>query len=414
MMLCKNWFASALFVIFLSGFCRAGDWAQWRGPNRDGRSAESALLKQWPEGGPPLLWKAAGLGSGFSSISISGTRIFTTGDKDGACYAHALNLADGKSLWSTKVGKAGAPGWGNFAGPRSTPTVEGERVYVLGQYGELLCLNTSDGSKIWEKHLVKDFGGKLPEWGYSESVLVDGENVLCTPGGSRGAILALDKGTGEVVWRTGDFKDPAHYSSLVCTVIAGIRQYVQLTVDSVVGVGTDGSVLWRAERKGKTAVIPTPVVHGDRVYVTSGYGIGCNLFEIQHADGKFKAQEIYANKSMANQHGGAILVGDCVYGYCDGKGWVCQELATGELKWAEKSKTGKGSLTYADGRLYLRSESGGTLALIEATPEGYKETGRFVQPDFGKPKTWPHPVVAGNGLYLRDQDMLLCYNISQP
>lgn len=413
-MSCKNWFASILFVILFSSFSNGGEWAQWRGPNRDGRSSETGLLKQWPEGGPALLWKATGLGSGFSSVSISGNQIFTTGDKDGACYAHALNLEDGKLLWSTKIGKAGAPGWGNFAGPRSTPTIDGERIYVLGQYGELLCLNRIDGSRVWEKHLVKDFGGKLPEWGYSESVLIDGENVLCTPGGSKGAIIALNKQTGEVVWRTSDFKDPAHYSSLVSAVIAGVKQYVQLTVNSVVGVDTDGTVLWRAERKGKTAVIPTPVIHGDKVYVTSGYGIGCNLFDIQYSNGTFNAREVYENKSMANQHGGAILVGDHVYGYCDGRGWVCQELSTGELKWTEKKKTGKGSLTYADGNLYLRSESDGILALIEATPEGYKETGRFVQPGFGKPKTWPHPVVAGKRLYLRDQDLLLCYDVKQP
>lgn len=406
---------SVLIAILFSSFSNADQWAQWRGPSRDGRSPETGLLKQWPEGGPALIWKATGLGSGFSSISISETQIFTTGDKDEACYAHALNMADGKLLWSTRIGKAGAPGWGNFTGPRSTPTVDSERVYVLGQYGELLCLNRANGSKIWEKHLVKDFGGKLPEWGYSESVLIDGENVLCTPGGSNGAIIALNKLTGEVVWRTSGFEDPAHYSSLVSAVIAGVKQYVQLTVDSVVGVSTDGTVLWRAEREGKTAVIPTPVIHGDKVYVTSGYGIGCNLFEIHNSsNGSFEAREVYANKSMANQHGGAILVGDHVYGYCDGSGWVCQDLSTGELKWTEKKKIGKGSLTYADGRLYLRSESGGTVAMIEATPEGYIETGRFVQPGFGKPKTWPHPVVAGKKLYLRDQDLLLCYDIKQP
>jgi len=414
MMSCKSLFLSILFLVLFSSLSNADEWTQWRGPNREGRSLETGLLKQWPEGGPTMIWKATGLGSGFSSVSISGTQIFTMGDNGGACYVNALRMEDGKLLWSTKIGKAGAPGWGNFAGPRSTPTIDGERVYVLGQYGELLCLNRADGSKVWEKHLVKDFGGKLPEWGYSESVLIDGDNVLCTPGGSKGAIIALNKQTGEVAWRTGDFKDPAHYSSLVCAVIAGVKQYVQLTADSVVGVGTDGSVLWHTERKGKTAVIPTPVVQDNKVYVTSGYGIGCNLFDIQHSDGIFKAREVYANKSMANQHGGAILVGDHVYGYCDGRGWVCQELSTGELKWTEKKKTGKGSLTYADGRLYLRSESGGTVALIEATPEGYIETGRFVQPDFGKPKTWPHPVVAGKRLYLRDQDLLLCYDIKQP
>jgi outer membrane protein assembly factor BamB len=276
----------------------------------------------------------------------------------------------------------------------------------------MLCLKASDGSKVWAKHLVKDIGGELPKWGYSESVLIDGEKALCTPGGSKGAIIALDKKTGETIWRTKDFKDEAHYSSLVCCEIEGVKQYIQLTAASVVGIAADGSLLWRAKRKGKTAVIPTPIVKENKVYVTSGYNIGCNLFEIRKSNGKFNANEVYSNKTIANQHGGAILIGGHVYSYCDAKGWTCQQFNTGDIKWSEKGKAGKGSLTYADGHLYLRAENKGTVALIEATTEGYKEKGRFVQPGFGKPKTWPHPIVAGKKLYLRDQDILLCYDVS--
>ncbi len=191
-----------------------------------------------------------------------------------------------------------------------------------------------------------------------------------------------------------------------------MKQYVQLTAESVVGVDTEGQVLWRANRKGKTAVIPTPIVSRNKIYVTSGYGIGSNLFEIEHAGGIFKASQVYARKSIANQHGGALQVGDYVYGYCDReKGWVCQELATGDVKWAEKGSVGKGALTYADGFLYLRSEDNKKVALVEASPNGYEEMGLFTQPDSGKPKTWPHPVVASKKLYLRDQDILLCYDV---
>jgi hypothetical protein len=282
---------------------------------------------------------------------------------------------------------------------------------VIGQYGELVCLKTADGSEVWRKHLEDDFGGKRPSWGFSESVLIDGDQLVCTPGGDQGAILALDKRTGAKLWQTKDFKDHAHYASLVIAQIAGVKQYVQLTADHVVGVSTDGKVLWRAARKGKTAVIPTPVVTGNKVYVCSGYGVGSNMFEISADEGKFQARQVYADRTIANHHGGALRVGDYVYGYCDRKGWVCQELATGEIKWAEKGEIGKGSLTYADGRLYLRAESKGQVGLIEATPSGYKEVGRFVQPDFGKPKTWPHPVVSGKKLYLRDQDNLFCYDV---
>ena len=408
----RNCSLSVLVIVLLASAAVSADWNQWRGPDRDGLSKETSLLKEWPESGPRLLWKATGLGEGFSGISISSNRIFTMGEEGSDCYARAYSLTDGKHLWSTKIGKAGAPGWGNFAGPRSTPTDDGEMIYVIGQYGEIACLKANDGSIVWAKHLQEDFGGELPEWGFSESVLIDNENPLCTPGGPKGAVIALNKKTGQTIWRTEDFKDQAHYSSIVCCEIEGVKQYVQLTAESVAGIDTDGNVLWRAERKGRTAVVPTPIVKDNRVYVTSGYGIGCNLFEIQKSDGKFTADQIYSNKTIANHHGGAILVDGHVYGYCDSKGWTCQQFDTGQIKWTEKEQLGKGSLTYADGRLYLRAESDGIVALIEATAEGYKEKGRFVQPDFGKPKTWPHPIVAGKKLYLRDQDILLCYDIS--
>ena len=193
---------------------------------------------------------------------------------------------------------------------------------------------------------MDDFKGNRPEWGFSESVLVDGDQIVCTPGGPLGALLALNKRTGAVLWQTRSFTDPAHYSSIVLATIGGVKQYIQLTAEHVVGVGADGTVLWTAVRKGKTAVIPTPIVQGDKVYVTSGYGVGCNLFEITMAGGKFQAREVYAERSITDQHGGVVLVGDCVYGHCDRQGWVCQELATGAIKWAEKggSRQGLGGL----------------------------------------------------------------------
>ncbi|MHC4521724.1 MAG: outer membrane protein assembly factor BamB family protein, partial [Planctomycetota bacterium] len=194
-----------VLAVLVSSVCLGGDWPQWRGPNRDGLSSETGLLQQWPEGGPPLLWKAAGLGKGFSTVAIAGDRIYTTGEKGRSSYVHGLALDGGKILWTTKIGKAGAPGWGGFTGPRSTPTVDGDLLFVTGQYGELLCLKTADGSAVWSKHMTKDFGGKRPEWGFSESVLVDGDQLVCTPGGKKGAIVALNKRTGDVLWQTKDF-----------------------------------------------------------------------------------------------------------------------------------------------------------------------------------------------------------------
>lgn len=407
---------SFLFLICLTclSSVHAVDWPQWRGIDQTGISEETGLLKRWPEAGPKLAWKATGLGKGFSSVALVGSMIYTCGDIDDVSHLHAIPVGAAKPKWTKPIGKAGAPGWGGFTGPRSTPTVVDGKVYVVGQYGELVCFNAQDGAVIWKQHMNDDLGGKRPEWGFSESLLVDGDWVLCTPGGDQGTLAALNKDTGAVVWRSTDCKDAAHYSSIIKAEIQGVKQYVQLTPESVIGVATNGDLLWRAERKGRTAVIPTPIVKGNYVYVASGYGIGSNMFEITKEGGEFKATQEYATKTMANQHGGVVLVGDYLYGYCDSKGWTCQYFLTGDIVWAEKKKVGKGALTVADGMLYLRSEAKGTVALIKATPDGYQEVGQFIQPDFGKPKTWAHPVVSGKKLYLRDQDMLLCYDVAAP
>jgi outer membrane protein assembly factor BamB len=391
----------------------SADWPQWRGPNRDGKSAETGLLKEWPAGGPALRWAATGLGAGYSAVAVVGDRIYTAGDRDGSSYVLALNAKDGKPIWSTRMGKAGAPGWGGFAGPRAIPTVAGNLVFAVDQWGEMVCLDASSGQEKWRKNFKSDFGGDRPEWGYSESPLVDGDNVMVTPGGSKGAIVALKKDTGALVWQTKEFTDPAHYSSLVIAEIGGVRQYVQLTPANVVGVAAaDGKVLWQAERKGKTAVIPTPVVKDDMVYVTSGYGVGCNLFKIAAAGGKFTATQAYELKPIDNHHGGVIEVGGMIYGHSDKGGWTCQDMKTGEVKWQD-GKFGKGSISYVDGMFVLRQEdkSKGTVALIEASPAGFKEHGRFDQPNHSGKNTWPHPVIAGGKLFLRDQDRLFCYDL---
>ena len=404
---------SVTAAVMVSGFMSvvAADWTQWRGPNRDGISSETGLLKSWPEGGPKLAWKSAGLGLGYSTVSTSGKQLFTAGDRGESSFIIALNAEDGKELWATKVGKSGAPGWGGFAGPRATPTVEGGMVFSVDQWGTLVCLSAVDGKEKWRKEFTKDFGSSRPEWGFSESPLVDGKNLILTPGGSGGAIVALDKTTGAEVWRTKDFTDSAHYSSLIKTEIGGGAQYVQLTAENVVGVGVDGKLLWKAVRKGKTAVIPTPVCKGNLVYVSSGYGTGCNLFKISNANGQFTAEQVYENKVLQNHHGGVVIVGDSVYGYGDGKGWTCQNLQTGEARWQDKS-VGKGAILCVDGNFIIRQEDkAGTIALIAASPDGYKELGKFNPPDASGKNYWPHPVVSNGKLYIRDQDILLCYDL---
>ena len=392
----------------LAGSVRAesADWPQWRGPHRDDISTETGLLKDWPANGPPLAWKAAGLGVGYSTVSIADGKIFTMGDHGDYADVLALDL-NGKQLWTTKIGKSG----GDHPGTRCTPTIEGDRIYALGQFGDLVCLEASTGKEVWHKNLHDDLNGSMGGWGYAESPLVDGESVICMPGGKQGTVAAFDKKSGNVLWRSKDLTDGAQYSSLVAADIGGVHQYVVFTGASVAGVAPDGKLLWRAERKGRTAMVPTPIVADNLVYVTSGYGVGCNLFKITGSANDFKAEQVYANTDMKVHHGGVVRLGDYVYGSSDPGILTCMELKTGKVAWKDRS-VGKGAVAYADGRLYLRSEGGdGEVALVEASSDGYKEHGRLKQPDRSKSPSWAHPVIAGGKLYLRDMDVLLCYDI---
>jgi outer membrane protein assembly factor BamB len=389
-----------------------GDWPQWLGPNRDGHSTDTGLLKQWPKDGPKLVWKATGLGSGYTSVSVVGDWLFAMGDQGDANYVIAIGRPDGKSLWKTKVGKSGAPGWGGFAGPRCTPTVDGNLVFGVGQYGEVLCADAATGAEVWRKDYVKDFKGEMPHWGYCGMPLVDGDKVILIPGGAQGDLVALNKKTGALIWRSKELTDNVQYSSPLLAEIGGVRQYIQLTDAHVAGIKAEtGDLLWKAERKGETAVIPTPICHDDMVYVSSGYGIGCSLFQVTLVEGKFSTKQVYANKNMINLLGGVVLVGDHLYGASDGKGWTCQDLSNGTVAW-NSHKLDRGSLAFADGLLYLRAETEkGTLALIEATPEGFHEKGRFDQPERSSKNSWPYPVVTGGRLYVRDQDLLFSYDV---
>ncbi len=405
-------------VLLAAGSVLADDWLQWRGPRRDDLSTETGLLKEWPAGGPPLAWKITNLGGGYSGVSVVGDRVYTMGEDASTSYLYALNAANGQVVWSVKVGKPGANEGNDYPGPRCTPTVAGNLIVSLGQFGDLVCVDAAKGTELWRHNLETDFAGKMmSRWNYAESPLVDGEQVICTPGGPQGTMIALNKTTGQVLWRSKNWTDSASYSSAVAADIGGVRQYVQLTDASVAGVATDGRLLWRAPRPGRVAVIPTPICADDSVYVSSGYNDGCNLFKIAKAGGKFSVETVYANKVMMNHHGGVIKVGDYLYGHSDGKGWTCQDFKTGNLVWLEKANLGKGSLTCADGMLYLRTEGGkgkpSTIVLIEATPKGWTEHGRFDQPDRSDMNSWTHPVVANGRLYIRDQTVLLSYDVRQ-
>src|SRR5688572_16877073 len=400
-----------LFAVLATTIATAADWPQWRGPDRTDISKESGLLKSWPEGGPKQVWLFKDAGLGYSGPAIVGGKLFTMGIREGGEQLIAVDIKTGKALWSVKIGEALKNDWGD--GPRGTPSVEGDRVYVISGRGSLICANVADGKILWQR-AMKDFGGKTPGWGYTESVLVDGNKVVCTPGGAQGAIVALDKKTGEPIWQSKEFTDGAHYSSIITASHGGKRQYIQLTEKHVVGVSAeDGKVLWTSDWPGKVAVIPTPIFHDGHVYVTSGYDVGSKLVKLSANN---EPSEVYFSKTMINHHGGVILLDGHIYGHSDRGGWTCQNFKTGEKVWAEKDALGKGAIAYADGKFYCLAEKDGTVALIDASPKGWKENGRFkLEPQTTqrnpKGRIWTHPVILDGRLYLRDQELLFCYDV---
>jgi outer membrane protein assembly factor BamB len=389
------------------------DWPQWRGPQRNDVSAETGLLKEWPPEGPKQLWVFKNAGNGYSGPAIVGGKLFTLGTRDGGEVLLALDATTGQELWATPLGKVLENKWGG--GPRGTPSVDGDRVYALSGPGTLACVQVADGKIVWSR-TMEELGGKEPSWGYTESVLVDGEQVVCTPGGSQGTVAALDKKTGKTLWQSKEWTSPAQYSSMVPAKINGEAQYVQLVMDSFAGISPkDGKVLWNVPFPGRTAVIPTPVVKDNFVFITAGYKVGSKLTEIKAGN---QPTEIYRNNTMSNHHGGVILVGDHLYGHSDSKeiGWLCMEFATGKEIWKEAGKLGKGAIGYADGMLYCVDENNGTVVLIEASPKGWSEKGRFkLDPQTAirsrDGRVWTHPVIANGKLYLRDQDLIHCYAV---
>jgi outer membrane protein assembly factor BamB len=388
-----------------------GDWPAWRGPRRDGRSEETGLLGSWPEGGPKLLWKTEGLGEGYSTPSLAGNLIYLMGNKDGQEWVLAIDRTkEGQGVWAVPTGPI-EHGGGGYPGPRSTPTVDANRVFALGLAGELVALDAKNGKVLWRYNLVKDFGGKVGGWGYSESVLVDDRWLLCTPGGDQATIVALLKTNGKPVWQAA-LGDTANYSSILPIQVEGVKQYVQFTGQGVVGLNAkNGEPLWRYDRPANsTANCATPVFSGNSVFAASGYGTGGGLVEIKRNRKKWDASEVYFTPEMKNHHGGMVLVDGYLYGCDDPSVLRCIEFKTGKSMWQDRS-CGKCSLVYAEGMLYCRSEAG-LVSLVRATPDGFELKGRFEQPERSDRNAWAHPVVAGGRLYLRDQDKLFCYDLA--
>jgi outer membrane protein assembly factor BamB len=396
------------------------DWPQWQGPDRTAVSKESGLLQEWPKGGPSLAWEAKGLGGGYSGPSVAAGRVFGMSNRGNDEVVWALAESDGKELWATRLGPAysaqSRPQ--GKEGPGCTPTIDGDLAYALGLGGDLACLRVADGKIVWRKSLTADFGGTPPPWSYRESPLIDGDRLIVTPGGQEATLVALNKKTGDVVWKARvPGGDAAAYSSAIAIDAGGQRQYVQFLKGGVVGVAAeDGKFLWRydhpASRNGIN--ITTPLYHDGQVFTAAAYNTGGGLVKLsKDANGGVKAEEVYFTRNMQNHHGGIIVLDGYLYGASGGNEGggrlYCLDFPTGKVMWDDR-KAPKGSVAFADGRIYYRTEAG-TMLLIEPSPKGYVERGRFEQPDRSTKPAWPHPVIANGKVYLRDQDVLLCYDV---
>ncbi len=395
-------------VAAVTGQMPAGsDWPQWRGPDRSGVSRESSLLAQWPRTGPPLVWSVSDLGNGFGSVAVRGNRVFVQGMRNRQSVVSSLDVANGSVVWSRPIGPAGSNDRGS--GPRSTPTVDGDRVYVLTETGDLACLLVRDGSILWQRNILREFGARNVNWLVSESPLIDGNHVIVTPGGRSAGMVALDKTSGETVWTAKELSDRAGYSSAIVADVHGVRTIMTLTDTAAVGVrASDGRLLWRYRRVANgTANVTTPLYADGKVFYTSSYGTGAALLGLRASNGTLAADEIYFTRDMQNHHGGVVLVDGYLYGFHNAI-LTAMEFATGKVLWRDRS-VGKGAVVYADNHLYILSEND-VVGLVEATPGGYREKGRFTIRDQGWP-SWAHPAVSGGRLYIRNQNVLATYDV---
>lgn len=418
----KSLFMSLVGILSLQAFqAQAEDWPTFRGVGRTAVSSESGLLDSWPSEGPKLLWTAKGAGNGYASPAVVAGRVYTLGDHDNGQYLSCFDGNTGKLVWENKIGEAwnGHPRNPTWNGARATPTVDGDRVYVVDAAGVVVCSSTSDGKVLWQKSLTKEFEGKKADsWGYSESPTIDGPLLICTPGGSKATVVALDKATGETRWtcaRPGD--QGAGHSSVVISYVGGRKIYVQNTAVGPMGIDAkSGQLLWTYAINKPTAFIPSPIVKDDYVLSVAGYGTGGALIQqVAGPDGNVSVKEVYGlNKDLDNKHGGVILIGNDLYaGFSDANQIYCHDLLTGSKKWRERgSGQGSTSVIAADGKLFIHY-SNGVVGLAKASPEGFNEVSSFTAPGNRDFPSWAHLVVANGKLFVRDGDLISCYDIKK-
>lgn len=386
-------------------------WPRFHGPKGDNVSTETGFLERWPEQGPRLLWTARDLGQGFAGVTIADGRIYTAGDIGADLVIFALDM-DGRIQWQTRNGaswtETGPPG------ARGTPTIDGSRLYHENAHEEVVCLDSRTGRTIWGVNLAAQFQGRRDGYGRAESLLIDGDHVICCPGGAT-AMAALDKKTGQTVWKSASAGEPAGYASPILAEYRGLRMILTMASRSLIGVDAgSGKLLWRFEHYTPRYVANcvTPIYHDGHVFLSGGYGLGSVLLKIDVKDGKSVIEPVWRSKDLDNRHGGVIRVGDCVYGasHANNSGkWVCLDWRTGGKMYAEKG-IGEGSLTCAGTMLYTMSEHR-TVGLVKPTPTGYLLLSQFKIPEGGTGPTWAHPVVYGGRLFIRHADRLYTYDV---
>ena len=423
-------FLATLFACLLLAdvsFAQHADWPQWRGPNRDGKAAEQKLLQQWTGDGPQQLWEFSNAGAGFSAVSVVDGKLFTLGKRDGGCVAMCIDVNTGKQIWQRKFAGPGKDddynhGWGG--GPRSTPTVDGDQVFVLSDLGILAALSKDSGDIQWSIDLVKDHGGSVPRWGCSESPLVDGDRVMITPGGEN-FMIGVDRQSGKKTWTSDGVNAGAQYVSIMRGKVGDSSFYVTASKEGLVAFDTKtGKKLFDDDATANhMAVIPTPILSGDSLFHSSAYGAGNTLLKLSQQGNGIQAKSVYAlqGKTMENHHGGFVLVDGVIYGFtkANGGNWIAQELSTGKTLWEEKIRPNRsGAISYADGRLYCYNDSDGTVILLEPSRRGFQSKGTLTLPKQtkiprGKGKIWAHPVIADQKLIIRDQDLIYAFDIAR-
>lgn len=382
----------------------ANDWPGWRGADRTGVSAEKGLLKKWPTGGPTQKWKAKDLGGGYSTPSVSDGKVFLIGSKGQDEVVFALSLEDGSPIWNRRLGDVAQVG---YAGSRCTPTIDGDELYAISSKGDLACMNVSNGNVKWTKDLKDDFGGSFGGWGYAESPLIDGDYLICTPGGDSATMVCLNKSDGSTVWKSSiNGSGAAAYSSVIPVKVGNGKQYVNFLSHGLVGVDAKtGKLAWTYKKSANgTANCSTAVAQAGVVFSASGYGTGGGAVK---ATAK-SATELYFAKEFKSHHGGFVLIGNYVYGTND-QSLLCMDFKSGKIVWSNHC-IGKGSITAVDGMLIVRSEQG-PVALVTATQKGYELRGKFDQPERSNENAWAYPVVADGVLLLRDQEKMFAYDV---